>query len=899
MPGTELDDDLVMALVEENLLTPPEEREARLRQVCPDERVYEEVRGRVYWEERMGRFLLDPLFERTAPDDPFAPGNLVLGRFRILRKVGYGGMGIVFEAVDEKLDRRVALKCARPGHRYRLPPEARAAREVSHYNVCKVHDLHSVPGDAPDIEFLSMEFIDGQTLSERIASSGPVPEPEARQIARQICAGLAHAHRQGVIHGDLKCSNILLARARDGGVRAVITDFGMAKMEGASAGSMMSGRGGTFDYMAPELLLGERATVRSDLYALGVLFHIMLKGRSPERESTPPRRPPPSDWRPDTLASTLTMGSVIVPSDWRRKIDDLPSPWNHVVDGCLTARPADRFVSTEEVEAALQPRSSRLRWAALPAAAAALLFGYWQWMAGAPESPVRLAVLPFTAEGSAVRAAAGIALDVADRLNGSRRSFTVMPPRDAQANQVNSAAKAKSILGATHVLQARLRGSTASLMMEASIDDLASGRTIGSVRGTYAAGDAPAVAKAILATVTRAFQLRVAPRESLAGAAYVPYVQAMDLLRQSSSNAAAAVPLLQQAIQLDPRSALPYAGLAEAQIQRSLGGDGSQWLDAAAGSIAQAKSLNSDSPKVLLASGFFEQQHGRYEQAIREFTRAAQLDPGNADAWRRLAGVYESTNRDDDAVATYRKSIELQPGDSRPYLTFGNFYFFRNQFQKAEEQYRKVTALAPGLPDGYMDVGLALIREGRLEEAEKSLQTALQIRSSPRLLMNLGGLKYLQERYDEAARLFEQSLATGSKSVVQYRDLGDAYRQLGRVAESQTAYRAGLDLALETVKRNPRDALSRARLGLFAAFLGDAARAEFEMSQALAMQPENPSILREAATAYETLGQRDKTLAVLSRAPLPTLEELSRFPDVRDLQRDPRFAELLQRQQIK
>lgn len=899
MPGTELDDDLVMALVEENLLTPPEEREARLRQVCPDERVYEEVRGRVYWEERMGRFLLDPLFERTAPDDPFAPGNLVLDRFRILRKVGYGGMGIVFEAVDEKLDRRVALKCARPGHRYRLPPEARAAREVSHYNVCKVHDLHSVPGGATDTEFLSMEFIDGQTLSERIASSGPVPEPEARQIARQICAGLAQAHRQGVIHGDLKCSNILLARARDGGVRAVITDFGMAKMEGAPTGGMMSGRGGTFDYMAPELLLGDRATVRSDLYALGVLFHIMLQARSPERESTPPRTARPSGWQPDTLASTVTMGSVIDPADWRRKIDDLPAPWKHVVDGCLTARPADRFVSTEELEAALLPRPSRLKWAALPAAALALFLGYWQWIARPPESPVRLAVLPFTAEGSAVRAAAGIALDVADRLNGSRRNFTVMPPRDAQANQVNSAAKAKSILGATHVLQARLRGSASALVMEASIDDLASGRTIGNVRGTYGAGDAPAVAKAILASVTRAFQLKVAPRESLAGAAYVPYVQAMDLLRQSSSNAAAAVPLLEQAIQLDPRSALPYAGLAEAQIQRSLGGDGSQWLDAAAGSIAQAKSLNSDSPKVLLASGFFEQQHGRYEQAIREFTRAAQLDPGNADAWRRLASVYESTNRDDDAVATYRKAIDLQPGDARPYLTFGNFYFFRNQFQKAEEQYRMVTALAPGLPEGYMDVGLALIREGRLEEAEKSLQTALQIRSSPRLLMNLGGLKYLQERYDEAARLFEQSLATGSKSVVQYRDLGDAYRKLGRAGESQAAYRAGLDLALETVKRNPRDALSRARLGLFAAFLGDAARAEFEMSQALAMQPENPSILREAATAYEMLGQRDKTLAVLSRAPLPTLEELSRFPDVKDLQRDPRFAELLQKQQNK
>jgi len=137
----------------------------------------------------MGRFLLDPLFELSAPDDPFGAGDLAGGRFRILRKVGYGGMGMVFEAIDEKLERRVALKCARPGHHNRLPPEARAAREVSHYNVCKVHDLHTVDTPAGETDFLSMEFIEGQTLSERIRTGGPVPDREAREIAAQICAG--------------------------------------------------------------------------------------------------------------------------------------------------------------------------------------------------------------------------------------------------------------------------------------------------------------------------------------------------------------------------------------------------------------------------------------------------------------------------------------------------------------------------------------------------------------------------------------------------------------------------------------------------------------------------------------------------------------------------------------
>src|SRR5262249_48663353 len=147
MPASEYDDELVMSLVEQALQTPPNERERRLRVLCRNSALYEEVRDRAEWEERMGRFLLEPLIEplgeRPAGADPFSPGTLVADRFRIVRRVGHGGMGVVFEAIDEKLDRRVAVKCARAGFNNRLPPEARAAREVSHYNVCKVHDLHA------------------------------------------------------------------------------------------------------------------------------------------------------------------------------------------------------------------------------------------------------------------------------------------------------------------------------------------------------------------------------------------------------------------------------------------------------------------------------------------------------------------------------------------------------------------------------------------------------------------------------------------------------------------------------------------------------------------------------------------------------------------------------------
>ena len=178
------------------------------------------------------------------PADPLPAGTVLNGRFRILRAAGSGGMGYVYEAEDQKLGLRVALKCAKPGFSERLPPEVRAAREVSHFNVCKVHDLHVASTPLGEMEFLSMEFVEGQTLADRIHRDGPMAPREAREIARQICAGVAQAHRQGVIHGDLKPGNVIVVPADPSGVRVVVTDFGLARMNmrGAAAERMQPGR---------------------------------------------------------------------------------------------------------------------------------------------------------------------------------------------------------------------------------------------------------------------------------------------------------------------------------------------------------------------------------------------------------------------------------------------------------------------------------------------------------------------------------------------------------------------------------------------------------------------------------------------------------------------------------
>jgi eukaryotic-like serine/threonine-protein kinase len=823
--------------------------------------------------------------------DLFQPGTLLAGRFHIVRELGHGGMGRVYEAVDVQLSRRVALKCPKPGHWRRLPPEVQAAREVSHFNVCKVHDLHTASTPSADIQFPSMEFIDGETLSARIARDGPLPPAETREIAAQICAGLAQAHRQGVIHGDLKCANIILARSPEGSVRAVITDFGLARF--AADDPATGARGGTLDYMAPELMLGAHATAASDIYALGVLLHVMLTGHSPERLQASAAR-----GTAESQAITKTLDSVIFETAWRRGIADLPSPWAKVIARCLSSRPEDRFRSAAAVNAALHPRRTLLKWSVAAASVvAAIALGYWRLTPQVPVTPMRLAVLPFSVEGGPVPGAEAVAMDITERLSGARRKFSVISPREIERAHVDSPQKAKTVLGATHVLQTYLRASGGKVAAQASVSDLQLGRILGQLNASYPAGDAPALAKALLATVTGALRLPAgSPKESVSPAAYPFYTQAIDLMRQDGYNAAKAIPLFEKAIELDPRSALTYAGLAAAQIEIFSKEGGGNWLDLAGSNVLRAKAINSDSIPVLLASGALERRHGSYEAAIRDFTRVTELDPANSEGWLRLATAYSESNHGDEAIVAYRKAVEAQPAYYRTYLELGNYYFFRNDFRQAEENYRRVTTLAPDQETGYMDLGLVLMQRGEFQQAETALLHALRLRKSARLLMNIGALYYQQERYSEAVQYFEQSMGFGTPTALRYRDVGDAYRHLGRKREAVSAYKAARDLAQAEVNRNPRQSGSRILLALMLAHLENPAAAESEASQALSMDPENAMVLREAAITYETLRNRKKSLAILRHAPAYLLQELNRQPDMKALRQDVQFQQLMYKQ---
>jgi serine/threonine-protein kinase len=213
-------------------------------------------------------------------------GQVVLGRYTIEREIGRGGMGAVYLARDAKLGEKVALKVissvyagdpADAAERFRR--EVQAARKVTHPNVIRIHDL----GEDGPLLFLSMEYVDGETLWARVKRGGPLPVPQAREIMTAVADGVAAAHAAGVVHRDLKPQNVLLGPR--GAVKVI--DFGLAKstfQAGSTATGMILG---TPEYMAPEQVRGLACDARTDVYALGATTYYLLTGRPPFQGDTP------------------------------------------------------------------------------------------------------------------------------------------------------------------------------------------------------------------------------------------------------------------------------------------------------------------------------------------------------------------------------------------------------------------------------------------------------------------------------------------------------------------------------------------------------------------------------------------------------------------------------------
>jgi serine/threonine protein kinase len=301
----------------------------------------------------------------------FQPGELVLGRFRIVRPIGKGGMGEVYEAEDLQLG-TIALKTIRHGiasssdafERFRR--EVQLARRISGPQVCRIHELYLLPasGGYEATAFLTMEYLDGITLYEKIQRDGPLPWKEARSITLEICEGLRLIHEKGIIHRDLKTANIMLCK-QEGSPRVVLMDFGLARdfsaaMSNRPAETLPQMILGTPEYMAPEQFEAKPVSPATDIYALGVVLYAIVTGLHPYYAANTP-----------VAAAIRRAKHPLPPSSLRPNI---PRQCDRVIECCLEHDPEKRFQSATDVIHTLNP-PERLssRWQTAIAAALIVL----------------------------------------------------------------------------------------------------------------------------------------------------------------------------------------------------------------------------------------------------------------------------------------------------------------------------------------------------------------------------------------------------------------------------------------------------------------------------------------------------------------------------------------------
>jgi len=347
---------------------PPDEQSAFIAEACGDDQeLHKELRALIEAHakqdattDKVAANIKDLITKATSR---YRAADVIHGRFRIVRLLGSGGMGEVYEAFDLELSQTVALKSIRPdiagnaGVLSRFRKEVQLARRLTGPNICRIHELFVAPGSTGSAvdAFLTMEFLEGITLSDELQRRGPIPWVRVRQVATDICTALTTMHEAGIIHRDLKSRNIMLVE-RNGTTRAVLMDFGLAhetSLGSSDAATTLTSPGtfiGTPQYMAPEQFEGKDLSPATDIYATGIVLYELLTGRHPFAAS-------------NALEAAVLRGKRPVPVSSLQP--GVPHRVDHVIEKCLKFSPADRFHSARDLaDALLNPISAltKLPW---------------------------------------------------------------------------------------------------------------------------------------------------------------------------------------------------------------------------------------------------------------------------------------------------------------------------------------------------------------------------------------------------------------------------------------------------------------------------------------------------------------------------------------------------------